>query len=64
MRHKLNTNQIDAKNRESKKQDHYLGHPLESLHEIELEMLVDEEAKVMCIVNYDKYRDGEQIKLI
>ena len=46
------------------KQDQYLAHPLESLQEIELEMLEDEEAKVMCIANYDKYRDGEQIKLI
>ena len=61
MRHKLNTNQIDTKHREFKKQDQYLGHPLESLHEMELE---DDEAEVMCIANYDKYRDGEQIKLI
>ena len=64
MRHKLNTNQIDTKHREFKKQDQYLGHPLESLHEMELEMLEDDEAEVMCIANYDKYRDGEQIKLI
>ena len=64
MRHKLNTNQIDTKDREFKKQGQYLGHPLESLLEIELEMLEDEEAEVMCIDNYDKHRDGEQIKLI
>ena len=64
MRHKLNTNQIDTKHREFKKQDQCLGHPLESLHEMELEMLEDEEAEVMCIANYDKYRDGEQIKLV
>ena len=64
MRHKLNTNQIDTKHREFKKQDQYLGHPLESLHEMELEMLKDEVAKVMCIANYDKDREGEYIKLI
>ena len=64
MRHKLNTNQIDTKYREFKKQDQYLGHPLESLQEMELEMLEDEEEEVMCIANYDKYRVGEQIKLI
>ena len=64
MRHKLNTNKIDMKYREFKKQDQCLGHPLESLHEMELEMLEDEEEEVMCIANYDKYRDGEQIKLI
>ena len=64
MRHKLNTNQIDTKHREFKKQDQCLGHPLESLHEMELEMLEDEEVEVMCIANYDMYRDGEQIKLI
>ena len=64
MRHKLNANQIDTEDREFKKQDQYLGHPLESLHEMELEMLEDEEKEVMCIVNYDKYKDGKQIKLI
>ena len=64
MRHKLNTNQIDTKHREFKKQDQYLGYPLESLHEMELEMLEDEVAEVMCIANYDMYRNGEQIKLI
>ena len=64
MRRKLNTNQINTKDREFKKQDQYLGHPLDSLHEIELEILEDEEAEVMCITNYDKYREGEQIKLI
>ena len=64
MRHKLNTNQIDMKHREFKKQDQYLRHPLEPLHEMELEMLEDEEGEVMCIANYDKYRDGELIKLI
>ena len=64
MKNKLNTNQIDTKYREFNKQDQYLGHPLESLHEMELEMLEDEEAEVMCIANNDKYRDGEQIKLI
>ena len=64
MRHKLNTDQIDTKHREFKKQDQYLGHPLESLHEMELEMLEDEVAEVMCIANYDKYREGEYIKLI
>ena len=64
MRYKQNTNQIDTKHREFKKQDQYLGHPLESLHEMELEMLEDEVEKVMCIANYDKYRDGEQIKLV
>ena len=42
MKNKLNTNQIDTKYREFKKQDQYLGHPLESLHEMELEMLEDE----------------------
>ena len=64
MRHKLNTNQIDTKHREFKKQDQCLGHPLESLHEMELEILEDEEEEVMWIANYDKYRDGEQIKHI
>ena len=64
MKHKPNTNQIDTKHREFKKQDQYLGHPLESRHEMELEMLEDEVAEVMCIANYDKYRDGGQIKLI
>ena len=64
MRHKLNTNQIDTKHREFKKQDQYLGHPFESLDEMELEMLEDKVAEVMCIANYDKYRDGEQIKLV
>ena len=64
MRHKLNINHIDIKHREFKKQDQCLGHPLESLHEMELEMLEDDEEEVMCIANYDKYRDGEQIKLV
>ena len=64
MKHKLNTNQIDTKYREFKKQGQQLGHALESLLEMELEMLEDDEAEVMCIANYDKYRDGEQIKLI
>ena len=64
MRHKLNTNQIDMKHREFKKQDQCLGHLLESLNEMELEMLEDEQEEVMCIANYDKYRDGEQIKHI
>ena len=64
MKDTLNTNQIDTKYREFRKQDQYLGHPLESLHEMELEMLEDEEEEVMCIANNDKYRDGEQIKLI
>ena len=64
MRHKQNKNQIDTKYREFKKQDQYLGHPLEPIYEMELEMLEDEEAEVMCIANYDKYRDGEQIKLV
>ena len=64
MRHKLKRNQIDTKHREFKKQDQCLGHPLKSLHEIELEMHEDEEEQVMCIANYDKYRDGEQIKLV
>ena len=64
MIHKLNINQIDTKHREFKKQDQCLGHSLESLHEMELEMLEDEEEEVMCIVNYDMYRDGEQIKLV
>ena len=59
MRHKLNINQIDTKHREFKKYDQCLGHLLESLHEMELEMLEDDEAEVMCIANYDKYRDGE-----
>ena len=62
MRHKLNTNQIETNHREFKKQDQCLAHPLESLQEMELEMLEDEKEEVMCIVNYDKYRDGEQIK--
>ena len=52
------------KHREFKKQDQYLGHSLESLHEMDLEILEDEEEEVMCIANYDNYRDGEQIKLI
>ena len=64
MRHKLNINQIDTKYREFKKQDQCLGHPLESLHEVELEMLEEEEEEVMCIANYDKYRDDEQINLV
>ena len=64
MRHKQNKNQIDTKYREFKKQDQCLGHPLESLHEMELEMHQNEEEEVMCNPNYDKYRDGEQIKLI
>ena len=63
MRHKLKTNQIDTKHREFKKQDQCLGYSLESLGEMELETLEDEEEQVMCIANYDKYRDGEQIKL-
>ena len=64
MKNKLNTNHINTKYREFKKQNQCLGHPLQSLHEIELEMLGDKDEEVMCIVNYDKYRDGEQIKLI
>ena len=64
MRHKLNTNKIYMKHREFKKQDQCLGHLLESFHEMELEILKDEEEDVMCIANYDKYRDGEQIKLV
>ena len=64
MKNKLNTNQIDTKYREFRKQDQYLDHPLESLHEMELEILEDKEEEVMCIVSYDKYRDGEQIKLV
>ena len=64
MRHKLNTNKIDTKHREFKKQDQCLGHSLECLHEIELEMVEDEEEEVMCIARYNKYRDDEQIKLI
>ena len=64
MRHKLNTNQIDMKHREFKKQDQCMGRPLKSLHEIELEMLKDEQGEVMCITTYDKYRDGKYIKLI
>ena len=64
MRHKQKINQIDTKHREFKKQDQCLGHPLEFLHEMELEILEDEEGEVMCIANYDKYRDGEQIKLV
>ena len=64
MKNKLNINQIDMKYREFKKQDQYLGHPLESLLQMELEMLEDEEAEVMWIANNDKYIDGEQIKLI
>ena len=64
MRYKLNTYQIDTKYREFEKKDQCLVHPLESLNEMELEMLEDDEAEVMCIANYDKYRDGEQIKLI
>ena len=64
MRHKLNRNQIDTKHREFKKQDQCLGHPLEFLRKMELEILEDEEGEVMCIANYDKYRDGDQIKLV
>ena len=64
MRHKLNTNKIDTKHREFKKQYQCLGHPFKSLNEMELEILEDEEVEVMCIANYDKYRDGEQTKLI
>ena len=64
MRHKLNTNKIDMKLREFKQQDQCLDHPLESLHEMELEMLEDQEEEVKCIANYDKYRDGEQINLV
>ena len=64
MRHKLNTNKIDTKDKEFKKQDQYLGHPLESLHEMELEMLENDEAEVMCIANYYKHRDGEKIKFV
>ena len=41
MIHKLNTNQIDMKHREFKKNDQCLDHPLWSLHEMELEMLED-----------------------
>ena len=41
MRHKLNKNQIDTKYREFEKKDQCLVHPLESLHEMELEMLED-----------------------
>ena len=52
------------KHREFKKQDQCLGYPLDSIHELELEMLEDEEEEVMYIANYDKYRDGEQIKLV
>ena len=58
MRHKLSTNQIDTKDREFKKQDQYLGHPLESLLKMKHEILEDEDAEVMCIANYNKYRDG------
>ena len=58
MKNKLDTNQIDTKSREFKKQGQYLGHPLESLLEMNVEMLEDEEAAVMCIANYDKDRDG------
>ena len=64
MRHKLNTNKIEMKHNEFKKQDQCLGHPLKSLHEMELEMLEDEDEEVMCIANYYRYRDGEQIKLV
>ena len=64
MRHKLNINQIDTKYREFKKQDQCLGHPLESLHEVELDILENEEEEVMCIANYDMYRDDEQINLV
>ena len=64
MRHKLNTNQRDKKHREFKKQDQYLDYSLESFYEMELEMLQDEEGKVVCIVNYEKYRDGEWMKLV
>ena len=58
MKNKLNTNQIDTKYREFKKQDQYHGHPLESLLKMELEILEDEDAEVMFIANYNKYRDG------
>ena len=64
MRHKLNTNKIGTKHQEFMKQDQCLGHLLESLHEMVLEMLEDEEEEDMCIANYYNYRDGEQIKLI
>ena len=64
MRQKLNTNKIGTKHREFMKQDQCLGHLLESLHEMVLGMLEDEEEEDMCIANYNDYRDGEQIKLI
>ena len=64
MRHNLNTSKIGMKHREFMKQDQCLGHPLESLQEMELEMLEDEEEEVMCIANYDKYRNNEQINLV
>ena len=64
MRHKLNTNKIGTKHRQFMKQDQYLGHLLESLHEMVIEMLEDEEEEDMCIANYYNYRDGEQIKLV
>ena len=41
------------------KLDQCLGHLLESLHEMVLEMLEDEEEEDMCIANYYNYRDGE-----
>ena len=64
MRHKLKTNKIDMKYREFKKQDQCLGQLLESLHEMVLEMLEDEEEEDMSIANYYNYRDGEWIKLV
>ena len=64
MRHKLNINQIDTEHREFKNQDQCLSHPPESLHEMELEMLENEMEEVMYILNYDKYRGDEQIKLV
>ena len=64
MRHKLNTNKIGTKNREFMKQDQCLGHLLESLHEMVLQMLGDEEEEDMCMANYYNYRDGEWIKLV
>ena len=47
------------KHGEFKKSDQYFRHPLKSLHEMELEMLEDEEEEDMCIANYYNYRDGE-----
>ena len=64
MRHKLNTNKIDKKHREFKKQDQCLAHTLVYLYEMKLEILENEEEEVMCIANNDKYRDGEYIKLV